>query len=369
MGSPVRIRRANEITAESAALLRAAGLNESSRSVQAWRVFRERVREGDENPSLRRLLPMVSRNFATLGHPRDPYLLRAYAGSLATNAGSLEALAHAIDALNAARIPNLTLKGAALLLGHYGDLGIRPMSDVDLLVPGNLVGPALDALEGEGWQGDRSRRWLSTPMHAGTLFRGRGSSLDLHRHATYEARYLEADRAFFANSEPLEVEGRATRMMSASDQLLHTIVHGLRWSVAPSDIWIVDAATLVRGGRVEPALLFARARELRLSACLHEGLRLTLQVLGPEPKLEELLAGAPRGGPIERIEQWFRVRSPSGPLGALPNLWFAFQRSAPRGAPLLEFGSFLAMAWEVSPRDLPGLLARKTVRHLTQGGG
>jgi hypothetical protein len=364
MGGQRRTRRANEITAESAALLRAAGLKDPARSLQAWRIFRERVPEGEEDLSLRRLLPMVCRNFATLGLPRDPYLLRAYAGSLATNAGSLEALAHAIEVLNAARIPNLALKGTALLLGHYRDLGIRPMADVDLLVPENLVGAALDALEAEGWQGDKDRRWLSTPMHAGTLSRGRGSSLDLHRHATYEARYPEADQAFFASSERLEVEGKATRMMSASDQLLHTVVHGLRFSVVPSDIWIVDAATLVRGGGVDPALLFARARDLRLRVCLKQGLRLTSQVFGPEPNLEALLARSPRGGFLEWIEHWFRVRSPSGPLGALPNLWFAFQRGALRRAPLRRFGPFLTNTWGVPPGNLAGLLVRKAGRRL-----
>lgn len=369
MGSQRGIRRANEITAESFALLRAAGLPDASQALAAWKLFRERVPEGEEDPSLRRLLPVVSRNLLTLGQPRDPYLLRAYAGSLATNARSLEALAHAIEVLNAASIPNLALKGSALLLGHYKDLGIRPMADADLLVPDNLIGPALDALEAAGWQGDAKRRWLTTSLHAGTLFRGRGTSLDLHRHATYEARYPEADRAFSADSEPLEVEGRATRMMSTSDLLLHTVVHGLRWSVAPSDIWIIDTVCLVRGGRVDPARLVARARALRLSACLNEGLRLTSQVLGPDPNLDRLLALTPRGGPIERLEQWFRVRSPAGALGALPNLWFAFQRSAPRGAPLRQFGSFLANTWDVSTGALPALLARKIVRRLTRSGG
>ena len=359
-------RRANEITDPSFALLRAASLPEASPAAAAWKAFREMVPEGQEPPRFLRLLPLVCRNLSRRGHSRDPYLVHAYAQCLGFNARALETLGRAVHALNAHSIPNLVLKGSALLLAHYRDRGIRPMSDVDLLVPSDRIDGALDALQGSGFQGDPARRWLEGPMHAGTLSNHSEFTLDLHRYATYEARYPEANDAFFEASVPLEVEGEATRALGPSDQLLHTIVHGLRWSVAPSDIWIVDAATIIRGGGVDPDLLVSRARRLRLSVPLREGLRLVRSVLDPEPKLDALVSALPNGRLGERIEHWFRVRPPAGVMGALPNLWFAFQRSRSGGAPLRDFPSFLATTWGVPLRALPRQFLRKALKRLTR---
>ncbi len=361
-----RTGRTNEISHEGAAILRAAASLGAAEAFAAWKAFREAVPEGEEDVRHRRLLPLVCRNLSRLGHPRDPYLIRAYAESLAFNTRALGALGRAIDTLHGASIPSLALKGCALLLGHYRDHGIRPMSDIDLLVPGGRISAALDALERSGWRGDPERRWLAGSMHAGTLSDGSGTTLDLHRYATYEARYDEANEWFFADSEPLEVEGGKTRVMGPSDQLLHTIVHGLRWSIAPSDIWIADAATIIRGGRVEPARLSERAQRLRLGAAVDQGLKLTRKILGPEPRLDALRSALAVRRPREFIEHGFRVRPPAGLLGALPNLWFAYQRSRSEGAPLAEFPSFLANAWGIPREDLSSCMWGKARRRLAR---
>lgn len=366
MGQQRTMGRTNEIRREGAALLRAAASLEAREASAGWKTFRGMVAEGEEEVEHRRLLPLVCRNLTRLGQTRDPYLIRAYAESLAFNGRALGALDRAVETLDSASVPSLALKGCALLLGHYRDPGIRPMSDIDLLVPDGRIGAALDALQANGWRGDPERRWLASTLHAGMLVDGSGMTVDLHRYATYEARSAEANEGFFEGAEAAEFEGRKVRVMGPSDQLLHSIVHGLRWSIAPSDIWMVDAATIIRGGRVEPARLRARARELRLSAAVRQGLKLTREILGPDPRLDALLSALPAARPPELIEHWFRVRSPAGLLGALPNLWFAYQRSDFEGAPLRSFPSFLANTWGAAPEALPSLMWGKARRRLAR---
>lgn len=351
-------------------MLRAAGLLDPGAAAAAWNRFRSRVAEAQEDRSARVLLPAVCRNLSRDGPP-EPYLVRAYAEALGANARLLAAAAAALRVLAEASIPALVLKGTALLVAHYRDTGARPMSDVDLLVPEALVTQALDALVGAGWRGDPSRAWLSTQMHAGAYVDTAGRSLDVHRHATYEARYPEADAAFFAASIPVEVAGVPSRAMGAEDQLIHSVVHGLRWSIAPSNLWALDALTLLRGGALDPARVRSRAEGLGLGLALRRGLELAQSIFGSEASLEPLLRELRRvpARRAARVEHHFRVREPAGALGALPNLWFAHVRgAAPGRIGLRGFPAFLAQTWELtSVRALPGALLGKLLRRVPLG--
>ncbi len=359
--------RADAITLEQRFLLRAAGSRDRTEVTEAWASFRQLVPEGKEDQPSRRLLPAVCLNLARAEGGQDIFLLHAYAQSFGASARLLAATAGALRVLNRASIPAMVLKGAALLVAHYRDLGIRPMSDADILVPEARIVDAIEALMREGWHGDRTLAWLQTEMHAGTLTHS-GSTIDLHRHALYEARYAAADDALFAVSIPVEVAGVPCRAMSAEDQLVHSVVHGLRWSIAPSNIWILDAITLLRGGAIDPEAVRSRAENLGFTVPLRRGLDLVASVFGPEEALSALLAHLARSPqPMgARAEHWFRVREPAGLWGALPNLWFAHQRSErPGRIGIAGFPSFLTRAWGLGgPGQLPGALFRKAARRL-----
>jgi hypothetical protein len=355
--------RADSVGPEEKALLRAAGLQDKDQAERAFAAYRASVPEGREQRPARRLLPAVARNLARLGARRDPFLLRAYAESFGANARLLRSAGDVLRVLHEADIPALVLKGVALLVVHYRDLGARPMSDVDILVPEASVSRALDVLEAADWRGDPARAWLRSGMHAGVLSNGGGASLDLHRHGLYEARYAAADEAFFASSIPVEAGGAPARAMAADDQLIHTIVHGLRWSIAPSSIWILDAITITRNGDLDPERVRGRAAALGLTLPLRRGLELTREVLGPDEALDALIVPLmrQRDSLAARAEDFFRVREPAGLFGALPNLWFAHRRSAAPGRlGLVGFPTFLARAWGLkSPSELPRVLLRK----------
>ncbi len=346
-------RRADVLSDSERFLLRAAGLLDAKLAAEAWAGFRELVREGDEETGEGRLLPLVCRNRLRLGLARDPYLHRAYAESFGATARIVRDAASAFEALRGASIRTMALKGTALTIAHYRDPGARPMSDVDILVPEARIIEALNALEAIGWRDSTSRAWLETPSHAGTVVSGSGTTIDLHRHATYEACFGSADNAFFEDAVPLVVSGVPTWAMSAGDQLLHVVIHGLRWSIARSTLWVLDAATILRSGLVDRVKTIKRAEKLRVLVPLERGLQTIRDVLGDEEALDRLLAelrGHSQASLRDRAEHWFRVREPAGLLGALPNNWFAYRRSDPEGrAPLSGFPSFLSRVWRLEP--------------------
>jgi hypothetical protein len=359
--------RADVVRPESRLLLRAAALLDPAAAAEAWREFRGLVPEGAEEPAWLRLFPAVCRNLARRPAIADATLRHAYVRTFGANAEILQCAAVAVRALNQARIPVLALKGSALTAVHYRDIGIRPMSDVDLAVPTARIVDAIEALAGAGFRDDSSGAWLGTEMHAGSLSHS-GSILDLHRHSLYEARYAAADEAFLVSSQPAEVGGAPCQVMCAEHQILHSVVHGLRWTIAPSDIWILDVITVLRSSTVDAGRLKSAADSLGLLLPVREGLRVARSVIGVDGRLDALLEGMGGGEEkdSERIEHYYRVREPSGLFGSLPNLWFAYRRQAPPGKMgTLGFPAFLARAYRLSGlQQLPKTLLAKASRRL-----
>src|SRR5205085_1845464 len=62
-----------------------------------------------------------------------------------------------LDALAARRIPVMLLKGAALRPFYEGDIGARPMYDIDILVSPEHTRAALDVLGAGGWEPQHSQ--------------------------------------------------------------------------------------------------------------------------------------------------------------------------------------------------------------------
>ncbi|HUF37100.1 MAG TPA: nucleotidyltransferase family protein, partial [Anaerolineales bacterium] len=79
-------------------------------------------------------------------------LLRGYYyNTLANNTVIYEQLAGILAAFKSAGIPVVVLKGAALAVTVYEDIGLRPMGDIDLLVRPARLRPAMRVLHGCGF--------------------------------------------------------------------------------------------------------------------------------------------------------------------------------------------------------------------------
>lgn len=342
------VGRADRVGGALRLLLRAAlgGPGEADRAWHAWCAHPDR---DADDPRVARLLPLVCSNLRQHGGDPPAWLRRAYLQSLGAGNDLMVATAGAVRRLAEAGIQTLALKGIALAALHYRDPGARPMGDADLAVPADSADEALRVLAAHGWRG--GERGRSPAQHALPLKDARGHRLDLHWHACYEARFPEADAAWWARAVPCEIAGATTLAPAASDQVLLSVVHGLRWSSVPSLAWIPDVVTIARGRALDPQGLAAEAGRLRLAWPLRQGLALVRSATGESTAIEACLALLARDPVplVDRVEQHNRVRAPDGPLGALPNLWFASRRSHPTGRPAAgEFGRMLRATWGLS---------------------
>jgi hypothetical protein len=318
------------------ALLAAVG--DEATAIDAWTQLNQQVElteywDGEVN----RLLPLVYRNIGPLvDEAQQPWLRGVHRRCWVLNQTHLRHAAALVEAFAEVGIDALVLKGLALSLLYYQDLGARPMGDVDLLVRLVDADRACRLLESRGyrtlpvrpadasrWEREGDDEWYRRLRHARGFERERIEQIDLHWALSLD--FVAADPSIadtgdlWAASQPLEVGGAATATLSATHHLFHAVVHGLGASTSAEVRWAADAITIMRtaGHEVDWEELVATARRHRCALMLHEGLVYLRQALGapvPEDAVAELSRLRP--GRRERALRYVRSHAGSPLLGS-----------------------------------------------------
>ncbi|MBI3927722.1 MAG: nucleotidyltransferase family protein [Armatimonadetes bacterium] len=175
-----------------------------------------------------------------------------YRATFATNASYLALLEEVGTRFARLGLECVVLKGASLLATVYGDaLGLRPMSDIDLLLrPGDLEA-ARRALQEVGF--------VPLSINAMCLMRDR-HVIDLHTNPL--SRLSPAFRypldSLWQRRRQLAGMPEAVRGLAPEDQFLQLAVHGLKHSFHRL-IWLVDLALVYR--EIQPGRLDSAADE------------------------------------------------------------------------------------------------------------
>ncbi len=215
----------------------AVALFDDDRAAQAWERLRPELDLDEVNWDQHRLLPLVERGLRRAGvHDPDlPRLKGIHRQTWSRNQLLLNRTAPALGALAGAGIPTMVLKGGALGLRYYDDLGLRPMADLDVLVPFDLAVAATDVLIELGYESRPLTRTHQLDHHGRPAAQpDGGGQIDLHWQLNMAmGRSGPPDRwsdDFWAAAVDLDVAGHATQMPCPADLLLHVCVHGAGWS-------------------------------------------------------------------------------------------------------------------------------------------
>lgn len=221
-----------------------------------------------------------------------------------------------LERLNAAGIPTLLLKGAALALVYYPEQAARPMSDIDVAVRIEDADRAMAVIAATpGWR----RSSTSKPdverlyKHATGFERG-SMQLDLHWYCLMETRQVAANDWLWRDAVSFELHGIKTLRPRPSALLLSVIVHGMRCNPASPVRWIADAVQILRqdSGRIDWDELLAFAARQRLSSRLGLGLDYVRRHFGcaiPPDVVARLLGR--RRGMVERMENSLYLADPA----------------------------------------------------------
>ncbi len=203
---------------------------------------------------------------------------RRRSATLLQNRSLLAELLTTLDAMAAAGVEAIPVKGLVLTESLYGNLALRPAGDIDVLVKPEDLPAARDALRGLGYEQaavlgyeERHHPFHDPPYYRPGQFRP--TALELH-HGLAAPRQFRMDAAsLWQRSRTTELFGRQLRVLGPEDTLLHLAVHRAR---APLRLrWLVDVAELMRrsGPALDVGFVLAQARAIGARTTLGDDAR------------------------------------------------------------------------------------------------
>ena len=128
----------------------------------AWELWRAQGSLSTAAPPSQTLFPMVYANLiAGLGGPETTLLKGVYRRTWYGNQLALAQLRRLLDRLDARNVGALLLNDAALVAGHYPDIGYRTITCLDLLVRAKDWERSLAAASEDGWEAEPGKSFAS----------------------------------------------------------------------------------------------------------------------------------------------------------------------------------------------------------------
>lgn len=178
----------------------------------------------------------------TLDIPERERLKSLYYQTLVQNLRLIYDLKEILYELNRKEVPVVLLQGIILLQQIYHDVGLRPMTDIDLWVREKDYPNFVEILDNKGYQRD--------PLYPNTFRKG-VTILDVHTHILWADR-IKARTLLLAKSQDhiyhktcvIDFEGESARSLGTYDQVLYLCLHALKHNVERL-MWLVDIKGLV----------------------------------------------------------------------------------------------------------------------------
>jgi len=157
-----------------------------------------------------------------------------------------------VAAFNAKGIPSIFMKGIALLLSSYSDLGGRMMGDIDILIPKDKACEASNLMLSAGYScvrvpgikqfNQQNILRFTRGNHELSFKSGNGHIVDLHFISPF---YTVVDpkliALFWNTAVHVEINSIPSLALSPELTFLHVCCHGTIYNSQPSYRWVMDA--------------------------------------------------------------------------------------------------------------------------------
>lgn len=336
-------------------LLIKAGALPSEQAISYWKEWRSLVDVQQLDSVSNRLLTLVYYNLKNSGLTSTEFQVckSTYRHTWVDNQILFHEFFKVMKLFNDADIQAITLKGAAQCMGYYHDIGARVMGDIDILLPYNQAVSAVKLLLAEGWkfkdiQPEQFNERFLFFRHAVGMFKSNHVHIDIHWHLSTDTCNTGIEAKLFDATWGATFEGHTVRLLAPSDQLFHTLIHGLKFSPEPLIRWVPDALSIIL---TKSALDWDRLLELAKQARLSYPIFIGLQYLDtnfalPIPvqimqQLEKIATNA------EEIKSFHAVNLKSSAT-PLQTLWLLHARVTgfkPLSYRLCTFPIFLKRFW------------------------
>lgn len=270
----------NNLPTPTETLLLKAALLPGREALTAWQAWREAVPFADINYGAQRQLPLLFNNLKKLG-VKDPILSRyegVYKLYWSRNQILMHELTLILQALAEQQIPAMLIKGSAFNALGLVKPGLRPMVDLDIVVP---TGRALEAVEiatRNGWSSQHprdyrfSREDILFTQH-GSFTKGQAVTLELHWESASQFRRGASSRIIWTHTIKQELNGVPFLTMNPADQLLQVCAHGGYWNPVAPIRWVSDALLIIAPDSIDWDYFQEQANRQRLTLVLRSMLR------------------------------------------------------------------------------------------------
>ena len=213
-----------------------------TRPVDGDRLIELAVREGLSGLLYKNL---IKAGFLThLGPAQEQRLRSLYYLNVRNNLKLLHDLKEILQRLNRNETRVVLLQGMALLQQIYQDVGLRPLTDIDLWVLPEDRHKLAEALTGLGYQID--------PTYPNTFRKG-STIVDVNTHILWadriKTRRLLLNRSqkdIYDHCQIIDCEGARCRCLNRHDQVLYLSLHALK-HYGERLIWLADVRGLIAG--------------------------------------------------------------------------------------------------------------------------
>jgi len=195
-----------------------------------------------------------------LGHRQIEKLQSFYYSAVRLNLKLLHDLKEILRKLNQSKTRVVLLQGIPLLQQIYKDIGLRPLTDIDLWVLSENFTAVESTLVKMGYRND--------PFYPKT-FKRNSTLIDVNTHILWTDRInsrrflINADQLdIYENCRAIHIEGETADCLSRTDEIIYLSLHAFKHNLDRL-IWLVDIKNLLKGWEASDWVALARrSREL-----------------------------------------------------------------------------------------------------------
>ncbi|HQF84551.1 MAG TPA: nucleotidyltransferase family protein [Smithellaceae bacterium] len=227
----------------------------------------------------------LNRAGLTVSAPSDvaEELKRSYYANAQRNMLAYRQLENIVRDLNKLNIPVILLKGAHLAKYVYGNIALRVMADLDLLVRSEDIGPACGVLINHGYQAPLDGLGISE-MHAPPFRNENQDKIELHFNIADAELCKRFDvEDFWQRAQPMAVGDATALALAPEDNMLHICIHSSIGHCFDNAMRaLLDIRQIVEhyGTALNWERLIHTARQLRVTNALYFMLASTRNLLG-----------------------------------------------------------------------------------------
>ena len=225
-------------------------------------------------------------------------LREAYLHNAERNVGLYHELSSVLTALHNEGIPVIVLKGAYLAEGVYGDIALRPMVDVDLLVRREGLSRVKGIFIELGYgMPDNSNAESSSHVDLRPFTKPSPIPFEVHWSLPTPHPFRIDIDGLWERAHPATIAGVEVLGLSPEDLLLTLTLHACNHhKFGLGLISLCDISEVVRhyNGQIDYEQLHQRAREWGISNCLHLTLLLSKELLQSDVPDALLIDSGPR---------------------------------------------------------------------------